>query len=73
MSITIEDLKHLREMNKKGLPLLSNYWEYTLAINDKEYHNNLTNETVSFIHNTSKYSPHSFYKPISTIIDLNEK
>ncbi len=65
----LEDLKSVMEENKNLLPLISMYWKYTIVDNNKTNEN--SNDVVSIIHNTTHYVPRTFYKPISTTIDMS--
>jgi hypothetical protein len=63
-----EDIKNVINTNKKQLPILSQFWLFS-EINNSE-NKEFSYEVISFFHNTSKYNPHDFYKPISTTIDI---
>jgi len=69
----INDLKQVISDNKANLPILSHYWEMeeagTMVISKEEKEHSL--QLISSVHNTSKYTLHTLYKPISTIFDLN--
>lgn len=65
----LEEIKSVIQLNQNLLPLISAYWEYTV-VDKKMIHKN-KNEVISIAHNTSKYVPHTFYKTISTTIDLS--
>jgi hypothetical protein len=63
-----KDIKDLLKENIKQLPILSGYWDIHIANEQKK--ETKESKIVSTVHNTSMYLPYSFYKPISTSIDL---
>lgn len=62
------EIKKILLKKRTLLPILSGYWEIDVAENQNKKINEF--KTVSKLHHTSKYLPHSLYKPISTSIDL---
>jgi hypothetical protein len=64
-------LEKLISEQEEYLPIISHYWEINLHTNDGSSNKELNIRTISKNHNTSSYPSHTFYKPISTTINLD--
>ncbi|MCC6448271.1 MAG: hypothetical protein IT215_06265 [Chitinophagaceae bacterium] len=63
-----KDIELFLEINKSKLPLISNYWD--VSVNENLKRVDLLPLNISDRHNTTSYPTFTFYKPISTIINL---
>lgn len=66
-----EETKNTVNEFKSDLPILSHYWEVTEAQDYEEWEMEYSLNVISSKHETSIYTVHTFYKPISTPIDLS--
>jgi hypothetical protein len=65
-----DDLNEFLAQNKQYLPLLANYWVQTISKRQDDNKGEISLRVYSSLHNTTEYSCHTFYKIISTSINL---